>query len=334
MKKTKTATTWRRRAALAGYLFILPNVLGFLIFTSLPVLASLLLSFAKWDLLRPPQWVGLQNFQNLLTDAHFWKNPFFAIPWITDCPLEHGFLFNTLVMMLAIPASILLSLFLAALLNQKLRGMILFRTLFFLPSITAGIGTMLLWMWLLNPDYGIVNLVFGHVYDALAWMASLVGWTWASWAQVRPAWLQDVTWSKPAMIMMGLWGSMGGMNMILYLAALSNVPPALYEAAKIDGAGAWQRFWKITWPMVSPTTFFIFVMSIIGGFQGGFQQAHIMTNGGPAGSTTTIGFYIYQNAYQWFRMGYAASVAWLLFLIVLVLTLINWRASKRLVHYG
>ncbi|MCK4625863.1 MAG: sugar ABC transporter permease, partial [Phycisphaerae bacterium] len=219
-------------------------------------------------------------------------------------------------------------------LNQKLRGMVLFRALFFLPSITAGIGTMLLWMWLLNPDFGIINSVLSNIYGALAWMADLVGWTWASWAVVRPAWLQDVNWAKPSLIMMGLWGSMGGMNMILYLAALQNVPPALYEAAKIDGAGAWQRFWKITWPMVSPTTFFIFIMSIIGGFQGGFQQAHIMTDGGPAGSTTTIGFYIYQNAYMWFKMGYAASIAWLLFLIVLVLTLINWHASKRFVHYG
>ncbi len=341
MKKGKTITTWRRRAALAGYLFILPNALGFLIFTSLPVLASLLLSLCKWDLLTPPKWVGLENFRNLLADVDFWK-----VPWMA--PYEHGFMFNTLVMMMAIPVSILLSLFLATILNQKLRGMVLFRTLFFLPSITAGIGTMLLWMWLLHPDFGIINAVLGNAYEGLSWMydgvRNVAYWfggelsAWPPWGGpngMHPKWLNDVNWAKPSLIMMGLWGSMGGMNMILYLAALQNVPPALYEAAKIDGAGAWQRFWKITWPMVSPTTFFIFIMSIIGGFQGGFQQAHIMTDGGgPAGSTTTIGFYIYQNAYMWFRMGYAASIAWLLFLIVLVLTLINWHASKRFVHYG
>ncbi len=334
MKKTKTPTVWRRRAALAGYLFILPNVLGFLVFTSLPVLASLLLSLCKWDLLTPPKWVGLKNFQNLMIDADFWKNPFFSIPWISDCPLGHGFMFNTVFLMLAIPAGILLSLSLAVILNQKLRGMVLFRTLLFIPSITGGIGSMLLWMWLLNPEFGAINLALGHVYEALAWTASLVGWTWSSWAQVRPPWLQEAAWAKPSLIMMGLWSGMGGMNMILYLAALQNVPPELYEAAKIDGAGIWQRFWKITWPMVSPTTFFLFVMGIIGGFQGGFMTAHVMTGGGPEGSTTMIGFYLYQNAYQWFKMGYAASIAWLLFLIVLVLTLINWHAGKRLVHYG
>ncbi|MCK4623737.1 MAG: sugar ABC transporter permease, partial [Phycisphaerae bacterium] len=223
MKKTKLATTWRRRAALAGYLFILPNVLGFLIFTSLPVLASLVLSFHKWDLLTPYRWVGLENFRNLLVDADFWKNPFFSIPWITDCPLEHGYLFNTLALMLAIPIGILLSLFLAVMLNQKLRGMVLYRTFFFLPSITAGIGTMLLWMWLLNSDYGIINMVLGNAYDCLSWMydgvRNVTGWfggelsAWPKWYDVRPAWLQEEAWAKPALIMMGLWGSMGGMNM-------------------------------------------------------------------------------------------------------------------------
>ncbi len=308
-------------------LLVLPNVLGFLIFTSLPVLASLVLSMCKWDLLTPPQWVGLENFWNLLADTDFWK-----VPW--NPPYEHGYLFNTLVLMMAIPVGILMSLFLAVVLNQKLRGMVLYRTFFFIPSITAGIGTMLLWMWLLNPEFGMINQALSHIYDGLAWAAGLAGWKWAAWGDVRPVWLQSEGWAKPALIFMGLWGSMGGVNMILYLAALQGVPPELYEAAKMVGAGVWQRFWKITWPMVSPTTFFIFVMGIIGGFQGGFQQAHIMTEGGPAGSTTTIDFYIYQNAYQWFKMGYAASIAWFLFLIVLALTMFNWRISQKLVHYG
>ena len=227
-----------------------------------------------------------------------------------------------------------MSLVLAVILNQKLRGMVVFRTLFFLPSVTAGIGTMLLWMWLLNPQYGVINGGLEAIYNGLAWLPRIVGWDWTAWKEIRPTWLGSTAWAKPGLIVMGLWASMGGMNMILYLAALQGVPPTLYEAAKIDGAGAWQRFWKITWPMVSPTTFFILVMGIIGGFQGGFQQAHIMTEGGPLGSTTTIGYYIWQNAYQWFRMGYAASIAWFLFVIVLALTMFNWRVSQRLVHYG
>jgi multiple sugar transport system permease protein len=132
---------------------------------------------------------------------------------------------------------------------------------------------------------------------------------------------------------MGIWGSMGGMDLILYLAALQGIDPQLYEAAEMDGAGAWQRFWKITWPMVSPTTFFILIMGIIGGFQGGFDMAYVMTHGGPAGSTTTVSYYIYNNAYEWFQMGYAAALAWFLFLVILLVTLLNWLYSQKLVHY-
>ncbi len=316
MPKTPVAA-WRRRAAMAGYLFLLPNAIGFLIFTSLPVLASMVLSAFDWNLINPPKWVGLGNFQKLIVDADFWK-----------------YVGNTVFLMMGIPLSIFLSLFLAVVLNQKLKGMVFFRTLLFIPSITAGIGTMLLWMWIFNPEFGALNTFLGSIYDVLAWLPGKLGWVWTAWDKIRPEWLGDPNWSKPSLILMGLWGSMGGFNMILYLAALQGVPPELYEAAKIDGAGAWQRFWKITWPMVSPTTFFIFVMGIIGGFKGGFQTAHIMTNGGPSGSTTTISYYIFNNAYQWFNMGYAASIAWLLFIIVLAMTLFNWYFSQRFVHYG
>ena len=307
---------WRRRGVLAAYLFILPNLVGFLLFTSLPVLASLLLSFYEWDLLCwPPRWVGLGNFAELLGDASFWT-----------------YVWNTLVLMAGIPVSMLLSLFLAVLLNQKLHGMLVYRTVFFLPSITAGVGTYLLWMSIYNPEFGLLNWALRQGWEGLGWV---VGWFGGRWpAFVGPGWLQDVFWAKPALIIMGIWGSMGGTNMILYLAALQNIPPELYEAAEIDGAGAWSRFWRITWPMVSPTTFFLTVMGIIGGFQGGFNQAHVMTGGGPAGSTTTISYYIYQNAYVWFRMGYAASVAWMLFLIVFALTMVNWRFGQKRVHYG
>ena len=145
-----------------------------------------------------------------------------------------------------------------------------------------------------------------------------------------PDWLGDPTWAKPALIVMGLWSGVGGINMILYLAALQGINPELYEAAEIDGAGRWSKFWAITWPLLSPTTFFITVVSTIGGFQGGFQAAFIMTQGGPAGSTTTLSYYIHNNAYVFYRMGYAASIAWVLFLCVFVVTVINWRYGGQL----
>ena len=148
-----------------------------------------------------------------------------------------------------------------------------------------------------------------------------------------PEWLLDPMWAKPALIIMGVWGAVGGTSMILYLAALQGVPRELYEAAEIDGANNWRKFWAVTVPFISPTTFFVTITSIIGGFQGGFMAAYIMTNGGPAGSTTTLDFYIYQNAYTWFKMGYAASISWFLFIVIFIVTLINWRFGGKLVHY-
>lgn len=292
------ALTNQRRIAGAGCLFLLPNFVGFLVFTSLPVLASLALSFFDWDLFGAPKFVGLQNFATLLRDRDFWR---------------YGF--NTLFLMLAIPVNMLGSLFLAMVMNQKLRGIVVFRVIYFMPTIVAGVGTYLLWRWLYNPDYGLIN--------AMLRAAGIEG----------PKWLQSVMWAKPALMLMGFWTAVGGYNMILYLAALQNVPLDLYEAADIDGASRWQKFWAITWPMVSPTTFFIFTMSIIGGLQGGFEQAMVMTGGGPAGATTTISYYIYNHAFAWNHMGYAAAIAWALFAVVFVMTLLNWRFGGKVVHY-
>jgi multiple sugar transport system permease protein len=292
------AWSTRGRTAIAGYSFLLPNFLGFLVFTSLPVLASLTLSFFDWDLFSTPKFVGLHNFAALLRDREFWR---------------YGF--NTLFLMLAIPVNMLGSLFLAMVMNQKLRGIVVFRVIYFMPTIVAGVGTYLLWRWLYNPDYGLIN--------AMLRVAGIEG----------PKWLQSVTWAKPALMLMGFWTAVGGYNMILYLAALQNVPLDLYEAADIDGASRWQKFWAITWPMVSPTTFFIFTMSIIGGLQGGFEQAMVMTGGGPAGATTTISYYIYNHAFAWNHMGYAAAIAWALFAVVFVMTLLNWRFGGKVVHY-
>ena len=292
------ALSKRGRTAVAGGLFLLPNFLGFLVFTSLPVLASLALSFFDWDLFRAPKPVGLRNFVALMQDREFWR---------------YGF--NTVFLMLMIPVNIMGSLFLAMVMNQKLRGIVVFRVIYFVPTIVAGVGTYLLWRLLYNPDYGLIN--------AMLRLAGIEG----------PKWLQSVAWAKPALMLMGFWTAVGGYNMILYLAALKNVPLDLYEAADIDGANRWQKFWAITWPMVSPTTFFIFTMSIIGGLQGGFEQAIVMTGGGPAGATTTISYYIYNHAIAWNHMGYAAAIAWVLFAAVFVVTMLNWRFGGKIVHY-
>lgn len=292
------------REALAGYFFLAPNFLGFLVFTSLPVMASLILSFVDWNLLSPPRWAGLRNFSELLQDRFFWK-----------------YCYNTLFLMLGIPIGMAGSLAVALAMNQKIKGIVFLRTTYFLPTICSGVAIFVLWRLIYNPDFGFFNTMISQFGELIN--VPLRG----------PSWLTDERWAKPALIIMGLWQGIGGPNMILYLAALQGIPRDLYEAADIDGASAWQKFRTITWPMISPTTFFIAIMSIIGGFQAGFDAAFIMTGGGPNGSTTTVMYYIYNNAFVWFQMGYAAAIAWLLFLAVFVFTLIYWKVGGRTVFY-
>jgi multiple sugar transport system permease protein len=217
--------------------------------------------------------------------------------------------------MIGIPISMAASLFLAVVLNQQLRARNLFRTVFYLPTICAGIALLLLWKFMFNEEFGLIN-------KALA-LIGIQG----------PGWLTGYHWAKPALMIVSLWTHMGGSSMILYLAGLQCIPPELYEAASIDGAGAWKKFTNITLPLLSPTTFFIFITSVIRGFQGGFESAYIMTQGGPNGATTTIGYYIYNHAFQWFNMGYASTVAMVLFVVILTVTLINWRYGGRKVEY-
>jgi multiple sugar transport system permease protein len=281
-----------------GFVFILPNFAGFLVFTLLPVCAAFVLAFYKWDILTKPEFIGFANFSKLFADKEFWNS-----------------FYNTCVLMLGIPLSMAASLFLACMVNRSLRGIIVYRTLYFFPSICSGIGLLLLWRWIYNPDFGLLNTLLSYI--------GISG----------PDWLGSVFWAKPALIFMGIWTGMGGTNMILFLAALQGVNPELYEAADMDGAGSWKKFWHITLPMISPTTFFIFTMSIIGGFQGNFNTVYVMTGGGPAGSTTTLSFHIYRNAYELFNMGYASSMALVLFGIVFVATLINWRYGGKKVTY-
>lgn len=303
------------REALGGYAFILPNFVGFLIFTSLPVVASFLLAFFEWDVITPwqqSQFVGFDNFSKLL-GFHSEQGA-----WLANDPDFWHYLYNTAFLMLGIPISMAASLVLALVMNKKIKGIVFFRTIYFLPSICAGVALYMLWRWIFNPEFGLLNTIIRTLSGDL-----LNG----------PKWLESVSWSKPALILMGIWTNMGGYNMILYLAGLQGIHPELYEAAEIDGANEWQKFWSVTWPMLSPTTFFIFVMSVIGGFQGGFEAAYVMTGGGPAGSTTTIDYYIFNNAYVWFKMGYAASIAWVLFAIIFVVTLLNWKFGGKVVHY-
>lgn len=290
--------------------FLGPNLLGFLTFTLLPVAASLVLAFYAWDLFSAPRFVGLKNFADLIGFRVGAEGGIEAVN-----PRFWYYIYNTLFLMLGLPFSILGSLFLACLLNRRLYGRNFFRLVYFIPSIVSGVGIFLLWKWIFQPDYGLIN--------ALLWQFGVVG----------PRWLESTLWAKPALMLMGFWGSVGGMNVVLYLAALQNINPELYEAAEVDGARSWSQFWTITWPMVSPTTFFILIMGIIGGFQGGFDAAYVMTRGGPAGATTTLSYYIYETGFQFFYMGRASAASWLLFLMVMVFTWINWKMAGKKVHY-
>lgn len=322
-----------RRNNLAAFLFLTPNLLGFLTFTAIPVVAAFTLSLFQWDLFHPPRFVGLQNFVDLLgwfrdadgphiSDPRFWK-----------------YLWNTLFLMTAIPVQMASSLFLAIVLNQKIRGRVLFRTVFYLPTVCAGVGIMLLWMWIYNPEFGLINTVLKTAADAVnsgaAHLSALFpGLHIGPFHAPQPPWLKGYHWAKPSLMIMGVWGGMGGTGMILYLAGLQGISPELYEAAEIDGAGSWQRFRHITFPMLAPTTFFIFITSVIGGFQGGFASAYVMTRGGPNGATTTISYYIFNHAFQWFNMGYAAAIAVVLFILVFIVTLLNWKYGGRKVQYA
>lgn len=290
--------------------FLGPNVLGFLVFTLLPIAASLALALYSWDLFGTPKFVGLKNFFDLIGFRFASEGGIEAVN-----PRFWQYVFNTLFLMLGLPLAIFGSLMLAGLLNRKLYGRNFFRLIYFIPSIVSGVGIFLLWKWIFQPDYGLIN--------GLLWQFGVKG----------PRWLESTHWVKPALMLMNFWSTVGGMNVVLYLAALQNINAELYEAAEVDGAPAWRQFWNITWPMVSPTTFFILIMGIIHGFQGGFESAYVMTRGGPAGASTTLSYYIYETGFQFFYMGRASAASWLLFLMVLVFTWLNWRVAGSKVHY-
>ena len=291
---------WRRREheGLAALGFLLPNIVGFLVFTLIPVVFALGLSFYDWDLLLDPLFVGLENYRRLLTEDAVFR----------------AALINTVLFALATVAlSVALGLAVALLVNLPLRGVVLFRTIFLLPFVTITVALSLVWKWLYLPDVGLVNTALG-------------------WIGVEgPNWLTSPRWALPALVLMSVWKGFG-YNMVLFLAGLQGVPEHLYDAAKVDGAGPWRRFRDVTLPMLSPTTFFVVIISIIGSFQV-FDQALVMTAGGPGTATTTLVLYIYQQGFQSYYMGYAASIAWVLFAAVFLFTLVQFRVQQRWVSY-
>ena len=291
------ASKLKKHEARWGLIFVLPWVLGFLIFTAGPMVVSLLLSFQKYDL-NTSQWVGIENYRRILTkDPLFWK------------ALSNTFIYA----FFSVPLGVIGSLAIALLLNQNVRGQRLFRTLFYLPSLVPAVASALLWQWIFNTDNGILNTIL-HGFGA-----------------PPIEWLQSEKWALPAMIMMSLWG-VGGGRMVIFLAGLQGISESYYEAARLDGASNWVQFRKVTLPMLSPVMFFNLILGVIGSFQV-FTSAYVMTGGGPNNATLFYALYLFRNAFEYFKLGKASALAWILFLILLVFTFIQFRTSKRWVYY-
>lgn len=286
----------RSREALDCYIFMLPAILGLLLFYLGPMIASFYLSFTSYDMLSAPRWIGLDNYQEMVDDQIFWKS-------LRVTVIYSG---------VSVPLVLALALALALLLNQKFRGVTAFRTIYYLPTVMSGVAIATLWRWIFNADFGILNLLLEKV--------GIRG----------PAWLASETWALPALIMTSLWTTGG--TMLIFLAGLQGIPSDLYEAAEIDGAGIWNRFRNITLPLISHVTFFNLVLGIIGALQV-FAEAFVMTGGGPNNSTLLLSLYLYRNAFEYLQMGYASAIAWTTFMIVLALTLLVFRSAPMWVHH-
>lgn len=286
-----------RKEALAGYVAISPWLLGFLIFQLVPIVSAFYISSTEWRILSTPEFIGLRNFDKLLfQDDLFWQSVKVTVIYV----------------IFRVPFSAMLSLALALLMNQRLLGRRVFRTIYYLPAVIPLVAVSMMWIWIFNPEYGVLNTllrVFG-----------IEG----------PPWIFSSRWALPALIIMSLWQV--GTGMVIFLAGLQGIPAHLYEAATIDGANTWQKFLKVTLPMLSPVVLFALIMNVIGSFQI-FTQAYIMTGGGPGNATLFLVLYIYRNAFEWFHMGYASALAWILFLVVLVISLAVLRSSEHWVHY-
>jgi multiple sugar transport system permease protein len=286
----------RKQRMIWGYLFIAPQLIGLCVFALLPLLGVVGLSMTEWDGFGKVQFVGWNNFTQQFHNDAFWMA-----------------LWNTVYYtLLVIPVSITLSLLLALALN-KVRGKTIYRLFYFMPVVTSSVSIGVIWIWILNGDFGILNQILKQF--------GIQG----------PDWLTDTDWVMPSIAMLSVWWGLG-YNMVIFLAGLQGISRSYYEAADIDGANALQKFWHITLPLLSPTTFFITIMAVITSFQV-FDQAYVMTQGGPAKASYTMVYHIYDQAFVHYQMGASSAAALILFLIILVFTLIQFRMSKRWVHY-
>lgn len=280
------------RESRLAYLFISPAMILFLIFSMLPAAAALILSFTNYDILNPPQWTGLANYSRLLQDQIFRQTIGNILFYVA----------------MYIPTMVILSLLVALALNRKMPGMKVYRAIFYLPVISSTVAASTVWMWLFNQNYGIIDQILGFV--------GING----------PNWLYEVNYAMIAIVIVTVWQGIGG-NMIIYMAGLQGIPEYLYEAALLDGANGWQRFRYVTWPSLRTTTFFVTTTAFIGSFQL-FDQAYVMTSGGPGNTTLTPVYYIYQNGFTQLQMGYASSQAFTLFVIIVIVSMINIRVNR------
>jgi multiple sugar transport system permease protein len=285
-----------RRRNITGWLFVMPFVLGFLFWFIIPALTAVYLVFHRWNLIAPPKFVGLENIQKLFSDPLLWQS-----------------LKATLVFTLgSVPLGLALSFFLALLINTKIRGIAIFRTIYYLPSIVPAVANAVLWAWMFNTEFGLLNVLLRGV------------------GLERIRWLQDPGIAPLALILMSLWGA--GSSMIIFLAGLQGIPDTFYEAAEIDGAGRWSKLMNVTLPLMSPIIFFNLVIGIISSFQV-FTTGFLITDGGPQNSTLFLVLYIYRNAFEYLDMGYAATLSWLLFIIIMILTVVVFKFYGSRVYY-
>jgi multiple sugar transport system permease protein len=297
----------RREEIFWAYVFLLPWIVGLLVFIVGPILYSLGLSFFTYTLGREPSFAGLENWIKAFTkDELFWPT------------LGRTFLYTAAL----VPLSVFGALLTAMLLNEKLRATTFYRTVFFMPHLTPVVAAAYIWLWLLNPQYGLLNEIVWQIGVALTGMGIKA-----------PGWFSDPAWALPALMAVALWGAIGGNMMVIFLAGLQGIPQELYEAASIDGGNGRARFWHITLPMVSPTLFFNSVLACIAAFQT-FELAFVGTKGGPAYATWIYGLHIYRTSFEFFDMGYGSTLAWILFILLSVFTFIQFRASRSWVYYG
>lgn len=284
------------KQAIEGYLFLTPWIAGVAIWIVIPIISSFVLSFTKYEILTPAKFVGFSNYQKLMHNPEFWQSLKVTVYYTSG----------------AVPLNLICGLLLALLLNQKIKALSIIRTIYYMPAVISGVAVSILWIWIFNPEIGILNAIL------------------ASFGIKGLGWVTSQTWVIPAFIIMSLW-AVGG-SMLLYLAGLQGIPTQLYEAAEIDGATAWHKFWKITLPMMTPVIFFNLIMGIIGSFQS-FTYAFVMTEGGPADASLFYVLNLYNNAFLYFKMGYASALAWILFIILLLFVLLIFKSTPFWLYY-